>query len=466
MRYSFKLLSAILRQDLPSFINKVFSTINPCNEYFSNWHIELIADYLELVRFNKINRLIINIPPRHLKSLCVSVAFPAWLLGHNPGCRIMAASYSSVLSTKHSVDTRFILLSDWYKNLFTNTILSKTHNQKSKFLTNQNGFRFATSVGGSATGEGGDVLIIDDPHNPVHINSQKARNKVIDWFENTFATRLNNKNTGAIILVMQRLHQNDLAGYLLSSGSWELLKIPIIAQKDIAFSVNNKKYEYKKGEILNSKLDNSSTLKKLEGEIGVANYHSQYLQEPLVEDYSILSKSDITLYSVVPDGFEYFVLSWDTAIKISKDADFTVCTCWGIYNNHYYLVDLIREKMTYPVLKLNIEKQSKKYMPKYILIEDKASGQSVIQDLMLDGLHNIRAIKPINDKITRFTLVAPMFRAGQVLIPEKSRYSLVVLNELTTFPHSKHDDIVDSVSQFLQFSKLLLRKSSVNIRQI
>ena len=267
MEYDQKLLDAVLRQDFSSFIGKVFHTINPGAEYQANWHIELIAEYLESVRAGKIKRLVINMPPRALKSVCVNVAWPAWLLAQQPSTRIMAASYSSVLSVKHSLDCRLVVNSDWYKKLFPNTVLSRENNQKSKFLTTDNGFRFATSVGGSATGEGGDVLIIDDPHNPTQINSLKMRNRAIEWFEQTFVTRLNDKNKGAIVFVMQRLHADDLSAHLLSSGGWESLKIPAIAPENMVYDIGKKQYKYNKGELLNSKRDQIEFLNNIEQEL-------------------------------------------------------------------------------------------------------------------------------------------------------------------------------------------------------
>lgn len=285
MTYPKKLLHAILRQDFNSFINKVFNTINPGIEYQANWHIELIAEYLQAVQKGDIKRLIINMPPRSLKSVCIGVAWPAWILGHDPTKRIMSASYSQVLSVKHSLDCRFVLTSDWYSQVFPKTVLSKKHNQKSKFMTKDNGFRFATSVGGSATGEGGDILIIDDPHNPSQINSPKMRKRVVEWFEQTFVTRLNNKNTGAIVLVMQRLHEEDLSGHLLlNSNSWHHLKIPAMAKRDQVYSINNYKYQYVKGDILHGFRDNPEYLIKLEQEIGIHNYAAQYLQEPIANN--------------------------------------------------------------------------------------------------------------------------------------------------------------------------------------
>ena len=466
MECSKKLLHAVLRQDFSSFIGKTFHTINPGAKYQSNWHIDLIADYLEAVRRGSIKRLIINMPPRALKSVCVSVAWPAWLLGQDATKRIMAASYSSTLSIKHSMDCRLVLSSEWYNELFPETRLSKKHNQKSKFLTTQNGFRFATSVGGSATGEGGDILIIDDPHNPTQINSLKYRNKVIEWFEQTFVTRLNNKNTGAIVLVMQRLHEDDLSAHLVSSGGWQLLKIPAIASEDHTYKIGAKSYAYKQGKMLNEKRDQLEFLNNIEREIGVKNYAAQFLQSPLPSSINLLSIDDIVFYEELPHNFDYYALSWDTAIKVSEKSDYSVGTCWGIVAGKYYLVNMIRKRMTYPDLKITVEEQIEKYKPKYVLIEDKASGQSLIQDLVLHGNNNVKPIKPKQDKITRFASVIPIFQSGSVLISNKSSCNREIIRELTSFPNSKNDDIVDSVSQFLLYTKEMKKKPAARMRLI
>ena len=466
MEYEEELLEAVLREDFASFISKVFSTINPGAEYQANWHIDLIAEHLEAVRLGQIKRLIINMPPRALKSVCVSVAWPAWLLALDPSSRIMVASYSLVLSIKHSLDSRLVVSSNWYQKLFPKTKLSKNHNQKSKFLTTENGFRFATSVGGSATGEGGDFLIIDDPHNPTQINSLKMRSRVIEWFEQTFVTRLNDKNKGSIVLVMQRLHADDLSAHLKSSGNWEILKIPAIAPENIEYKTPKFYKLYQEGELLNSLRDKKEFLHNLEQEIGSRNYAAQFLQEPLPASYNLLSPDDIHCFEKLPEKFDFFVHSWDTAIKISEKADYTVGTIWGVLQNKYYLVQMIRQKLAYSDLKNDIEKQIYKYKPRFVLIEDKASGQSLIQDLKLAGFSNIKAIKPSVDKITRFASVTCFFENGRALIPQKSAFNRALIAELTTFPSSKNDDIVDSVSQFLNFIKEDKSGSVIQVRSL
>ncbi|MBF8246374.1 MAG: phage terminase large subunit [Rickettsia sp.] len=465
-KYSKRFLDALLRQDFVSFLSKAFSTTNIGEEFIHNWHIDLISDYLEAIRVKHVKRLIINIPPRSLKSLCVNVMWTSWMLGCKPNCRIISASYSSALSIKHSVDARSIIQTDWYQNIFPHTRISPTQNQKYKFLTTQNGFRLATSVGGTLTGEGGDILIIDDPHNPVNINSNKMRNHTIEWFENSFLTRMNNKHEAVVIVIMQRLHQEDLSGYLISKGGWELLKIPALAQEDIKFTIFNKTYFFAKGSLMNSKLDNLESLTKLKNEIGNKNYSAQYLQSALKENFNLLSKNEISFYNQIPKYFSYFALSWDTAIKTSIKSDYTVCSCWGILNDCYYLVDLIREKMGYPLLKNHALHQIKKFNPKYVIIEDKSSGQSLIQDLYSEGFKNIYPIKPHQDKFTRFASIIPFFQSGNIILPAKSSFTQILVQEITSFPSTTHDDIVDSLSQFVIFIRQKSKSKNPNIRSL
>lgn len=219
----------LLGTHLPAFIQKCFHTVNPGTPYLHNWHIDLIAAYLRACERGDIQRLIINIPPRYLKSLCVSVAWPAWLLGHDPSRRIIVSSYAQSLSLKHSLDCRLVMQSEWYRQVFQQTLLASDQNEKGKFLTTRRGMRLATSVGGSVTGEGGNFLILDDPHNPAHIHSDLLRQDTIDWFEQVFTSRLDDKKRGVIILMMQRLHEEDLSGHLLKKSGWEHLCIPAIA---------------------------------------------------------------------------------------------------------------------------------------------------------------------------------------------------------------------------------------------
>ncbi|MBY0407806.1 MAG: terminase, partial [Rickettsiales bacterium] len=244
--------SDVLTHDFASFIGKVMTATDPATVYMPNWHIELIAAYLEAARRGEVRRLIINMPPRSLKSVCVSVAWPAWLLGHAPDSRIMAASYAAPLSVKHSLDCRHVMGSAWYRKLFPDTALARDQNEKHKFMTTRRGFRLATSVGGTVTGEGGNFLILDDPISPAQAMQKLAREQVNAWFEHTFASRLDDKKKGVIVLVMQRLHAEDVSGYLLKKGGWEHVCLPAVAVRDEEFLCGNFHYERKEGEVLHA----------------------------------------------------------------------------------------------------------------------------------------------------------------------------------------------------------------------
>jgi hypothetical protein len=208
---------ALLRQDFYTFIERSFQELNPQTQFLPNWHIEVIASELEACRRGDTTRLITNVPPRSLKSFCASVAFPAWLLGHNPSAQIICASYSQDLANKHSLDCRSLMASPWYRSLFP-TRLSRERQAVDEFQTTQKGFRVATSVGGTLTGRGGDFMILDDPLKPDEALSETQRKAVNEWYDHTLFSRLNDKRTGRIIIIMQRLHEDDLVGHVLGQG--------------------------------------------------------------------------------------------------------------------------------------------------------------------------------------------------------------------------------------------------------
>ena len=217
---------AFLRQDLVTFVERSFYELNPQTEYLHNWHIDVIAAALEKCRIGKLHRLIINLPPRSLKSHMASVAFPAFLLGHNPAAQIICASYAQDLADKLAVDCRSVMASEWYQHAFPRARLAARRPAMNDFMTTSKGFRLSTSVYGVLMGRGADYIIIDDPLKPSEALSETQRKAVNDWYDHTLFSRLNNKRTGCIILIMQRLHEDDLVGHVLQQGDWYLLKFP------------------------------------------------------------------------------------------------------------------------------------------------------------------------------------------------------------------------------------------------
>jgi predicted phage terminase large subunit-like protein len=445
----YRLLQAILRSNFSSFIIKSFATASPNNPYLHNWHLNLISYKLNEIKEGKITRLIINIPPRNLKSICVSVAWPAWLLGQDPSIKIMAASYSQALSNKHSQDCRLILNSSWYKELFPWTQIARGESQKSKFVTTERGFRFSTSTGGTATGEGGDILILDDPQNPNKINSKKYRESTVEWFEQTFISRLNNKKNGAIVIVMQRLHAEDLCGYLLEHKreQWDLLKIPALDDAGVA---------------LHPERESIETLNRLKLELGEYNFSAQYQQEPVPNKGSMVQKAWIKYYSSQEKiQFSQIIQSWDTAIKAKDENDYSVGITIGIHSNCYYIIDLVRARVEFPELVKLVQSAAYKWRPQAILVEDKASGQSLIQSLKLHT--PIIAIKPKFDKITRFATHTPLFESGRIFINDEANWKIALEQEILAFPKSAHDDQIDALSQALNY---LQQNKTIKVRAL
>lgn len=465
----------VCRSDLTAFIEKTFKTVNPGVPFLPNWHVQCIAYHLELCRNRDIKRMIINIPPRYLKSLSCTVAFPAWLLGHDPKTKIMAASYSKDLSIKHSVDCRFMIESEWYRECFPDTQIVNDNNQKSKYITTQRGQRFATSVGATATGEGGNFLIVDDPHSAEEAQSKVIREGQNNWFDQTFSTRLDNKERDVIIVIMQRLHQNDLTGHLLSNGDWYHLDIPAIFDKTRYYDLSAKvKHVTQPKELLHPERENEITLAKARRTMGEYAFAGQYLQRPAPAGGGIFKKKWFRLWpakSPLP-YFEYIVQSWDTAFTEDTSNDPTAFTVWGVFSQGAgkgkaaMLIDCWSEIMSYPELR---KRARKEYEQRYgdseengkradiVLIENKGSGIILIQDLIRAGVP-VRKYNPGKvDKTQRAHSVTYLPENGLIFLPESDKFpgktyawAEEFVNQLIVFDKGDHDDYVDSAVQAWQ----------------
>jgi hypothetical protein len=278
---------AVVRQDLMTFVHRCFIELNPNLDLSEAPHLQIMAATLaDCLMGRGPKRLIISLPPRSLKSITVSVAAVAWLLGHDPTKQIICASYGQDLADKHARDSRTIMMSSFYRRLFPRTRLASRKLSVNDFMTTEQGFRMATSVGGVVTGRGGNVLIIDDPLKPEDALSETRRTSVNDWYDNTLLSRLNSKEDGIIIIVMQRLHQDDLVGHVLERGEdWDVLSFPAIAEADERHVVDTVfgpfVYSRKTGEVLDSKRESLQTLLNTKQLIGSYTFSSQYVRRIL-----------------------------------------------------------------------------------------------------------------------------------------------------------------------------------------
>lgn len=441
------------RGSLVEFNKKVFATIDPATKYLHNWHIDLICEYLEACTKKDIKRLIINIPPRHLKSILVTVGWPAWMLGRNPSEQIVASSYAGSLAIKHSVDCRTVLQALWYKNTFPAVQLTDDMNMKSEFVTTKRGHRIATSVGGAATGRGGNILIVDDPIDPKKAMSEIERKTANTWYDQTFSTRLNNEDSGCIVLVMQRLHMDDLTGHVLELGNWEHLKIPYEAPTDKIYDFGRIRKERKAGDLLQKERMDKEKVERRKKELGSYGWSGQFQQEPAPVGGGMIKLAWFGRYNTPPEDFDKVVHSWDTAQKENELNDYSVDTIWGIKDSKYYLLYVYRDKLRYPRLRTATKNLNSKMPADVLLIEDKSSGTSLIQDLREDTNLPVIAILPCNDKVTRMDTCSPLIEAGNVFIPHDAPWLIDYEIELSNFPNVKNDDQADSTSQFLNWIK-------------
>jgi predicted phage terminase large subunit-like protein len=448
---------AVLRNDFTSFIDRSFGELNAQTVFQCGKYIELLAATLDRCRTGKTKRLIINLPPRTLKSHAASVAFPAWLLGHDPTIQIICASYGQDLADKHGRDCRTLMDSSFYRGLFPGTILSDVKQSVNDFMTTQQGFRMATSVGGVLTGRGADVIILDDILKPEDALSDTKRKAANDWYSSTLLSRLNSKEHGVIILVMQRLHQDDLAGAVLDREPWEVLALPAIAIDDESYPYEDlfgeRVFRRARGEALHPERDSVETLLKVRESIGEYNFQSQYQQNPLSREGGLVKRAWLRFYQPKPrEVWDYVLQSWDTACKVGDSNDYSVCTTWGLKGSDFYLIDVFRQRVTYPELKRRAVELFKKFHPWKVVIEDQASGTALIQEIQSEGVYCIEAYKPApgSDKLMRFAAQSIKFETGRVFLPEQAQWLDEYLREITGFPGSKYDDQVDSTSQALE----------------
>jgi predicted phage terminase large subunit-like protein len=444
------ILYAILRRNFAHFIEKCFETVSGGAEYLRNYHIDTIAHSLEHCRVFKEKRLIITLPPRSLKSICASIAYPAFILGHDPTRRIICVSYSNELALKHTRDFRMVINSPWYREVFPGTLAARDID--TEFETTRGGGRLAVPVGGSITGRGGNFIIIDDPLKAEDALSRSMRDKCNEYFKHTLYSRLDSKVDGVIVLVMQRLHDDDLAGHLLKQGGWPHLNLPAIATRDERIALNEGAYhERKVGDVLHPAREPREALDEIKNMLGTLHFQAQYQQSPVPEAGNLVQRAWFRFFELPPPrtNSTRTVQSWDTAVKGDPTNDFSVCSTWLTQNGIHYLLDVTRHQCAYPALLQLAVDQYRRHEPDAVLIEDQGSGSILIQDLR--HRHQISAIpiKPIGDKTTRLGAASIAIENGTVYLPREAPWLGVFLNELLAFPQTRFDDQVDSVSQYL-----------------
>lgn len=380
---------------------------------------------------------------------------PAFLLGHDPAARIICASYAQELAEKHAQDCRSILSSAWYRRAFPGTRISGQKNTAAEFATTARGFRLATSVGGALTGRGGNFIIVDDPLKSQDMFSDIKREEVNSWFDQTVFSRLDDKSANVIVVIMQRLHIDDLVGHLLRKGNdWVHLNLPAISTEPERFTLaDGRVLQRAAGTPLDSVREPVAVLETIKATLGSYPFAAQYLQDPMPLDGGLIKWSWFRTYPspIQQQAGDLLIHSWDTASKAREVHDYSVCTVWLWRHNVSYLLAVHRDRMEYPLLKKRMVELAEFDHPQAVLIEDTASGAHLFQELSIEHRLPLIAITPTESKVIRALAESARIEGGQVLIPEQAPWLDEFKREVLAFPHGRYADQVDSLSQYLMW---------------
>jgi predicted phage terminase large subunit-like protein len=514
-----KLLEKLMAEkSLLEFTKQAWKIIEPGVEFSANWHIEYLAEELTLMSLHYIagdkldispervldhiendlnTRICINIPTRAMKTLLASVFFPVWAWIHNPAIKFIVVSYSGDLSLDINKKRREILKSDWFlENWGDYVILKKEQDAKGFFENEAQGMMFSTSIGGTLTGKGGDIIILDDLQNPKQAESESERKKAINFLTQTLPTRLNDFNKGVIVNIQQRLHVNDVSGFIKENYPfYKFIIVPIEAIEDRIFTypISGKVHEYKVGEVLWPERMGPDWVKQLKIELGSITFSAQQQQNPTPTSGNIIDGDDFKNWHVLPlDSFNtedlrsrlkkyWIVISWDLNFKEGNKTDNVAYTV-GLTNGvNTYIIGAKEENIgiTKTIVAVqNVEaywyeelRERGINIPIEIVVEDKANGPAVIE-LLSDAVPGIIPFNPLASKEARMVAVSPFVEAGNVWIPATDTSKQKTENhwaedfkvQICGFPHLKHDDMADSFSQLLDRIYLQRRKKRKRIR--
>ena len=442
------------RRDFYCFAMLCMAELNGDEALLHNFHLEALAFQLVGVLEGRCRRLIINLPPRYAKSIFVSIALPAYILGRDPTRRVFVISHSMDLAVKLSNDFRRIISSAWYKAIFPHTQPSRMKNTENEIQTTKGGFRLAASLGGSLTGRGAHYLIFDDPLNAADAFSDIKRERVNELVRSTF-TRLDDKANGAIFIAMQRLHADDPCGSLLRvpNHNWRLFSLAAIAEQDERIQVGEGSFHQRlAGEALHPERESLAVLQDLKSQVGSVRFAADYQQRPLPPDGLIFKRDRIQWYDAPPvrTSSSVVVQSWDTAIKSGGKNDYSACVTVMRHENKFYILDVTRDRLDFPDLVPLAKSLAEKHKPDRIVIEESGVGNLLAKELERARLPTL-VKRPQADKVTRMQAQLLKFEQHQVVLPRQAIWLADFLEELLSVPSAKHDDQVDALCQALAY---------------
>jgi predicted phage terminase large subunit-like protein len=453
---------SLVKSDFKTFVQQAFATLYPNQVLLWNWHLDAIIHELELNVSGLHPELIITMPPRHLKTFLVSICWPAFLLTREPSLKIFCVSYTEQLAKAIARDFRRVVESVWYKTLFPAVRLAKL--TETEVATSAGGFRSALSVHGSITGRGADLIIVDDPSRPEEVESDGARLKLNEWFNSTLLSRRDDKQRSGLIIVMQRLHVNDLVGFVEETSDFRKLSLPAIAERDERIELlNGETYLRRAGEALQPERESVQTLRQLDRQIGQFLFAAQYQQSPRTPDGTLFKRKNFVLVDKMPrlNGRGEFFISIDSAMSRSATADYTAIVVAYIEDRKLYVLKVDRGRFGYDELRnrtlrwinrLSIHREAVN-----VIVESSSSGiwlHQELKDRRIEGI-TLFGSHPRGDKYDRAARVRHMFDNGIFVcnIDGENDWVEKFIHEFMNFPNGANDDQVDALTQLFHWNR-------------
>ena len=455
-----ELLTREAARHLRTFVELAWPILEPVNPLLPNWHIDVLGEHLEAVTAGQIRRLVINMPPRYGKSQLVSVFWPVWEWAQRPSGRWLFASFSERLAHKHSQDRRRVLRDPWYQARWGHQVrLTRDQQEKAEFHNTRRGVMAAMSMGGAVTGRGGDRLVIDDPHSPEQAESDVPRQQALTRFSQHLTTRIDDKAHDAIVVVMQRLHAEDVTALCLELG-YEHLCLPAYepAPRTIVFPMSGRRIERQPGEPMWPAREGKAELDELRRTLGSHAFSAQYLQQPVPRAGGYFRRESWRRYDEPPtEGL--VVQSWDLSFKDSPGSDYVVGLVFRVVGAEVYLLARYKARASFTETLRAIREMLDRFPEtSAVLVEAAANGEAVIDELNRE-VKGLIPVQPKGGKLARAAAVEPWVEAGQVYLPRTTTAAGLVRPEYAwaidfedncaAFPKGAHDDDVDAFSQAL-----------------
>lgn len=448
--------NAARRENFYIFLRDAFPVIAPGKILSEDQYVESLCFELQHAAATDGGRLIITMPPRYLKSIAASIALPAWILGRAGATKILVAGYADALATEHVRAFKTLVTSGYYKQVFPSARIAPAVNKASQFTTKNGGERRAVTVGGSVTGIGGDLIIIDDIMKASDASSDAMREGTRRYFDETLYTRLNDKKNGSIIVVQQRLHQDDLIAHLVEKQTFRHVNFPAIAETPESYRLYGGYYWNRdKGELLAPARENKATLDQITTELGEATFRTQYQQDPASAGSAMLDFSSVTV--IEDDGSNIRCLktvqAWDTAVKDGPNCDYSVGMTFAWDDERWVLLDVIRRRMKFGDLKASARAAQERWKPDLVLVEDSASGPALVGDMRAEERFEFKTKSVKGSKQERFAPAAEWLESGKLALLRGAPYFEELRRELLSFPEGRFDDQVDTLSLFVTRAK-------------